>query len=564
VLDNVIQDLTLHGLSLGPQQNSIDLRWLLYKGAATTHGRNIKKAVESGLLGKPKLERLPLLIAIHGNWQNDVTAKRTSTETVKDQWLRLRAFVAFAERVNKPLTIAGALDLYLAYCAYTKRRSDLKPSTQYAYSLVLAGVIAPVLDMDSTKLQWKTKIRQPKKVGNNAAKENLQSTASFVQTLLEAVEQLPVSVIRGPLPVTLRFASGGEYSIHCGPPLKPAGSLKGAGSVYKEKRAADIRESRASDLSNSARARLINLRLDAEMLVFINQTGCNLTQALRLTGSKFRYQSEGDYLRLFIWKGRAKHEVELRIHKSYRRNFEDFLKWRSVVFPGDPDGLTFPFVWNDGDKALQRTNWAFQDARNMVKAIGQPFVHSRQLRKTVGNFVKRKISRQFAAELLGNTEKTFRESYEEVHHQVAVAELVNFWRDTEAMVAAIGPGGCQQPTPKLRADAPVGAPKPDCESGGGCLFCDKNRDLRSFDHAWNLASLHFLKIAEFNADRTPQSLKENHPVALTIDRIAAKLDALKALGGKFAEWVTEANLRVQEGRYHPFYTETFDLLEDGV
>lgn len=564
MFDNSIQDMKLHGLLLGPQQHSIDLRWLLYKGSASTHGSNIKKAIESGLLGKPKLERLPLLIAIHGNWQDHVTAKRISTETVKDQWLRLKAFAAFAERVNKPFTIAGAFDLYLAYCEYTKRRSDLKPSTQYAYSLVLAGTIAPVLGMDSTKLQWKTKIRQPKKVGNNAAKENLQSTATFVQTLLEAVEQLPVSVIRGALPVTLRFVDGGEYSIHCGPPLKPVESLKGTGSVYKQKRAADIRERRASDLSNSARARLINLRLDAEVLVFINQTGCNLTQALRLMGSKFRYQSEGDYLRLFVWKGRAKHKVELRIHKSYRRHFEDFLKWRSAVFPGDPDGLTFSFIWNDGDKAFQRTNWAFQDARDMVKAIGQPFVHSRQLRKTVGNFVKRRISRQLAADLLGNTEKIFRESYEEVHHQVAVAELVNFWRDTEAMVAAIGPGGCQLPTPKLRADAPIGAPKPDCESGSGCLFCDKNRDLRSFDHAWNLASLHFLKIAEFNADRTPQSLKENHPVALIIARIAAKLDALRTLGGEFAEWVSEANLRVQEGRYHPFYTETFDLLEGGV
>jgi hypothetical protein len=562
MLERVIPDLTLSGLTLGPKQNPIDLRWLLYKGAASTHGRNIKNAVESGRLGQPQMERLPLLAAIHGHWQSSVTAKDVATATVKELWLRLRAFVAFTESADRPLTIAGVLELYIAYCAHTERRSDLKPSTQYEYSLALATTIAPALDLDSTKLQWRSKIRRPRQLGNKAAKENLEGTATFVQTLLETIEQLPVGVIRGPLPVTLTYAAGGEHTIHCGTPLKPVSSLKHAGNAYKEKRAANIRERRAKDTSNRKRNRLINLRLEAELLIFINQTGCNLTPALRLIGSKFRYQSEGDYLRLFVWKNRAKHEVELRIHKAYRKHFEGFLEWRSAIFPGDQDGLTFPFVWNDGDQALQRTIWPFVFTHDLMKAIGQPFVGTRQLRKTIGNFGKRRLSRQFAAELLGNTERTFRENYEEVHHQVAVAELVNFWRDTEALVPAVGPGGCRQAVPQPRADAPDGAPKPDCESGGACLFCDQNRDLRSFDHVWNLASLHHLKLAEFNADRTPLSRKKDHPVALTIERIAAKLDALKALRGEYAEWVAEANLRAQEGRYHPFYTMAFDLLEN--
>ena len=166
---------------------------------------------------------------------------------------------------------------------------------------------------------------------------------------------------------------------------------------------------------------------------------------------------------------------------------------------------------------------------------------------------------QVAAELLSNKEKTFREAYEEVNHQTTVAELVNFWSDTEAMMSAVGPGGCHRAVPQSRADAPDGAPKPDCQGAGGCLFCDKNRDLHTFDHVWNLASLHHLKLAEFNADRTPLSRKKHHPVALTIERIASKLDALTALRGECAEWVTEARLRVEEGRYHPFYTASFDI-----
>lgn len=558
--DVVIPDLTLHGLPLGPQQHPIDLRWLLYKGAASIHGRNIKKTVESGRLGQELLERLPLLEAIHRHWQTGVSAGTMGEGTVKERWHRLRTFVSFTEGAKKPLTLAGALNLYLDYCAYTKCRSDISAMSRYEYSLGLAVIVAPLLGMDSRKLQWKTRIRKPKRLGNQAAKENLDATAAFVQTLLETAGQLPIGVIRGPLPVTLRFAAGGEYTIHIGLPLRPLNSFKPQGSQHY-KRAVDARARRANDTSNKARAALVNLRLDAELLIFINQTGCNLTQALRLTGSQFRYQSDGDYLHLFAWKNRAKHSVELRIHKGYRAQFEAYLKWRSAIFPEDSDGLTFPFICNDGDHAMLRTNWTFAHARKLMKSIGQPFVHSQQLRKTIANFTKRKLSRQVAADLLSNKEKTFREAYEEVNHQTTVAELVNFWNDTEAFMSAVGPGGCQQSAPQFRADAPDGAPKPDCEGAGGCLFCDKNRDLHSFDHVWNLASLHHFKLAEFNADRTPLSYKKRHPVALTIERIAAKLDALTALGGKLAEWVTEANLRVQEARYHPFYAAEFDILE---
>lgn len=559
MLDIAIPDLKLHGLLRSAKNGPVDLRWLLYKGAASTFTPNIRKAVESGRLGPPLLERVPLLATIHRHLQADIAAGRMGTASVNGQLARLKSFVAFTEEADKQLTLDRVLDLYLSYCEHSKGRSDISAMTRYSYSLGVAQFVAPLFGMDTRKLQWKTKIRRPKRLGNQAAKENLHATAIFVQTLLETVEQLTVDVIRGPLPLTLRYAAGDVHTIHAGFPLQPLDSLK-LGDPTKYRCAVSSRERRANDISNKARAALINLRLDAELLIFVNQTGSNLTPALQLTGSQFRYQSDGDYLHLFAWKERGKHAVDLRIHKAYRTRFEAYLNWRSSIFPDDRDGLTFPFVHNDGDRAMHRTGWAFSDARKLMKAIGQPFVHSQQLRKTIANFMKRKVSRQAAAELLSNKEKTFREHYEEVHHQTAVAELVTFWSDTEAMVSAVGPGGCHQATPQSRADAPAGAPKPDCESSGGCLFCDKNRDVRSFDHVWNLTSLHHLKLLEFNADRTPLSRKKAHPVALTIERIAAKLDALIAMGDEYAEWVAEAKLRVKEGLYHPFYTATFEIL----
>ena len=563
MLDTVAADLTLQGLLLGPREEPLDLSRLLYKGAASTHEKNVRKAIESGQLGRPQMERLPLLVEIHRHWQAAIAAKTLAEWSIRERWRALKNICCFAETNNKPLTTTNVLNLYLAYCEYTKRRKDIKPETKYSYSQTLAMVIAPVLGTDANKLQWKTKIAPPKRTGSQTAKESLDSTASFVQTMLHTISHLSDEAIRGPLPVVLSYPSGNEHMIHCGLELRPTDSLKT--DAYKLKRALECRERRLNDTSNRARARLINLRIDAELLIFINQTSSNLTQALQLTADRFSFQSDRNYYRVYAWKGRARHDVELRIEKSYRPHFEEYLKWRAAIFPNDQDGLTFPFVWNDGDKAMQRTSWGFPEARKLMKAIGQPFVNSQQLRKTVGNFVKRNASRQTAAELLSNTEKTFRDSYEEVHHQTSTRELVRFWAEVEGSVGvlAVGPGACLKPQPQLHDDAPAGSPKPDCEGGAGCLFCDKNRDLRSFDHVWNLTSFHHLKLAEFNADRTPFGRKNNHPAALTIERVAAKLDALKALSGECAEWVEEARFRVQEGRYHPFYSAAFNILEGG-
>ncbi|WP_343256003.1 hypothetical protein [Luteimonas changyuni] len=483
-----------------------------------------------------------------------------SAPTVYGLWGRLRAFVAFIETEDQQLTVDNLLNLYLAYCERIKRRAELQATTRYHYSLAVAQVVAPALALDVRKLQWKTKIRSPRRLGSHASKENLEETASFVQTLLEVTEQLPINVIRGPLPVKVSFEDSAEYTLHCGRPHLPVDRLKGIVDASKRKRALDARERRANDTSTVARAQLVNLRIDAELLIFINQTGSNLTQALQLLGGRFRYQSAGDYYKMTAWKNRANHPVDLRVHKRYRAHFDAYLKWRESLFPGDPDGLTFPFVWNDGDLATRRTYWAFSSCRKLMAAIGRPFVPAAQLRKTTGNFVNRCASRQVAAELLNNSQKTFRENYEEVNHQVAVAELVSFWSGAEALAAA-GPGWCEDAVPQLRSDSPDGAPMPDCASGAGCLFCEKNRDLRTFDHVWNLASMHHLKLAELNADRSPHKGGHDHPAALVVERIMAKLDAFTALEGEYQDWVDEAKLRVGEGRYHPFYSAAFDLLE---
>lgn len=565
--DASIPNLKLEGLVLGPKAAGVDLRLLLYKGGGSTHRRWGIEKIESEQLGQPLVGRLPLLQAIHGRWQDAISSGRLAYDSVLTEFAALKGLAKFADSTNAALTTSNVMRLYLEWAAHTRARRDLKPSSAYQISVALSRAISPALGIAPNRIQWKSKIRAPKALGAVGAKESLDETASFVQLMLETAAKLPVEVVRGPLPVMLEYAckdgAVATYQANCGPAL--------GGRIELYKRSArdriGVRRAQAStDSSNTKRAQLINLRLEAELLIFISQTSCNVTQALQLTGCKFRYQSDGDYVVMRPWKERAKHAVELRIHKGYRQHFEIFLKWRDTVFPDNPDGLTFCFVYNDGDKAMRRTQWGFEYVRKLCKAIDRPFVPARQLRATVGNFFKRRSSRQQAAELLSDEEKTFQQHYEEPNHQRAAAELVSFFDGLESIVAdAVGPGGCQkskqEPVPQQMHGAPIGAPKPDCEGSAGCLFCPKNRDLRSFDHAWNLASLQHLTLLEFNSDHTGLSLKANHPNLVTVEFIGAKLDAWAARDDDGDAWVAEARLRVKEGLYHPHYTHKFESLE---
>ena len=561
MLDHVVPNLTITGLPQGPTAETKDLRCFLYRNSMEYGNRKLAAELSAGRLGAPLLERLPLLVALHQRWQRGLEDRTIAPGSFAFEWSQLRLLIRFSDAAKLAFSKENGLRFYLRWAESLKTNAALKDKTKYSYSCGGARLLADAIGQDATKMQWRTKIRKPPGSTANHSKENLEQTRDFIQIALETIVQLTPNVIRGPLPVVLQYADGKRHEIHCGKVLKPIDSLLTSSISYHRRFAEESRERLLKDTSNTKRAPLINLRLELEMLVFINQTGGNLTQALRLTGSKFSYQSDGDYLRLFVWKNRAKHSIPLRIHKGYRHHFEQYLKFRATHFPDDIDGLTFPFVGTESELTMQRSECSFRNARKLFKSIESPFVTAGQLRKTIANFVKRHSSRQLAAEILGNTQTTFAQSYEEVHHQTAVSELTTFWDDVESFMSAVGPGGCLEAAPERIDDAPPGAPEPDCQGSGGCLFCTKNRDLDSFDHVWNLASLHHLKMAEFNSDRTPESFTASHPGLVQAERAVRKLAAFSELGGERANWVVEANLRVEEGRYHPYYAAKFEILD---
>jgi hypothetical protein len=564
-----------------PRQIPVDLRWLLYQGAAGAAKSTRDGLINQGKLGPPVAARLPMVQALH-EYLSALVAKGNARSTFACSLDSIVRFYAYADAQGTLITHATVTKVYLDWAAtFTGRMSDY---SAYSQASKTAQCLAPALGMTPNKLLWKTKLRRPEEADSKAQKQSLEDTKAFIQTMRAVTQALPLTVIRGPIPVQLSLPGGKVYTRKCG--RKLLDSEPRAASVQRSpSRLADamaIRDRRNADVSLASRSSLINLRIEAELLLFVSQTGANLSPALQTIGTKFRYQTKDEYLFIRPWKARAGHLVEFRVYKEYREQFDAYLAWRNALFSDDPDGLLFPFVTDDGgpnprflppadldhddeqvegvERPFARTRWPFQCTRKLCASIGQPFIGGQILRASKGVWIERRKA-GMGSQVLGNSAETFSRNYDRPSPQRAMVEITRFWNESERAMEAVGPGLCVKTVPTPMSDAPVNAPEPDCVSGAGCLFCDHNRDQHSFEHAWKLASLRALSLRQLVSERTAEARAPDHPLMVRIDRIADKLAAFSAIDAEHQQWVEEAEERVQEDRYHPYYTDKFRVLK---
>lgn len=570
MLDRALPDLTFPKAHYGPRQAPFDLRWLLYAGCSATRREKRDKHIAQGKLGPVIDARLPMAKAIHEHL-NARLEKGGRQDTLTSSLTPLFQFYAHVDSLGESVTLATAQRQFVQWAMALPNR--MKDASAYSQASQVAACLAPGLGMAAYVLAWKSNLRMPARLGTSAEKQNLERTKVFVQLLREVTKALPIEVVHGPLPVNLALA-GKSYTMLCGL-KKQADSDLTVSKPHDQASALAIRKSRSQNLSMYARSPLINLRIESELLLFLNQTAANLAQALQIRGTKFRYSSQKDAVTMRPWKGRADHAVEYQIHREYRAHFEAYLAWRNAMFPNDRDGLLFPFLSDDagpnplghfkklptGKRPKPRSTWGFQATRKLCKELDTPYVSPRVLRATAGAWAERRKP-GLGRVLLGNSPRTFARHYDRPDHQRALVEVTRFWRDTEAALDSPGPGPCVKADPQLLEDAPANAPKPDCASAGGCLFCEHHRDQHSFEHAWKLASLRSLYLRQLAADRSPDAESADHPLMLKINRIAAKLTAFQSLDAEHATWVVEADARVDEDNYHPYYASPFQVLDN--
>lgn len=559
-----IPDLTFPDLSINKKggESPIDLRMFLYNGGAAVRKNRLVNAIEDGSLGKPIIERLPLVEKLHQNFLARI-AKGGSKRTLISIVEKLRVFYAYVdtEKLGDP-TKDNVTHFYVSWTELNARRVDRKEiasvsgyrsGTFVGYAIAKAIDVTPNTLFRAARLERKGGRKAP--VASVAEKHNLEESFVFGHALLDITEALSIDAIRGSMPISIQFRTGQIIEEWCGPQKKPLELLSIYGirrHAIAFKKAKEERERWEADSTNRNRSTGINLRIEAEMLIFISQTAMNLAQARNTKVGDFRYESNNEGYGIRRYKNRRMGEVEFHIYREYRNYFERYLEWRKALFPDDPNGLLFPFLNRWGSQGGRPGAMTFAGITSRLKVLGIALIGPQRLRQTRINWILRRLNDpSTTAEVHGHSVETLHREYERPNYQRALIEATLFWRATDPALTPPGPGTCVEKNPAPLPDTPSEAPSPDCQGAGGCLFCVHQRDLDSFDHVWSLASLRYLKSLELARSHVPAPEgSKRHPAQVVIERITQKLDWLAQSNAEREVWVEEAGARMREESYH--------------
>ena len=560
--DLAIPDLTFAMVKYGFQETPWDLRVLLYKGGAKENPKLVFNKMAAGKLGRPLLERIELVTRIH----QEMTARLAGGESKRTAFSRLRclrAFFAWADEFESVLSLETVEDTYRLWCDFLLNRvrlKQLKNSSAYGIALGVSSIFSVALERNQPLISA-TRLRRQKRgaraVGVAADKQNLKDTFAFGHLCLDVIDSLSFDAVYGPLPVKIQFRDGAILELWSR--LKAPERLAAFQPGYKNKanvrRVLQARVAWETECSLRTRFPVVNLRIEAELLVFIAQTGMNLSQAQNLRRTQFSYKSTVDGFEVRDYKERRKGEVLFEIFAEYKAVFNAYLAWRDKVFGATADRL-FPFVRTMGaDYSSPLDFKRFRQGICLPRGIA--YVGPQKLRSTRINWLLR-ISRNLeqTAEQAQHTKQTLVRVYEKPSLQVAQAEIIQFWQKNDPRLCG-NPMPCPAPgvcdgVPKPLTGLPPEAPKADCAHPAGCLFCEHHRDIDSEDYVWSVACMRFMNTLILQRFRPPVKGKTDSArhVELTIDVLTTKLNWFSHSNVQRKVWVAEAIEKIAEGEFH--------------
>lgn len=569
--------LDFPNVDFGKQSTPWNLNSWLFKGGAGTNQRKVQERIESGRLGSVKTERVPLVCRIHRELSSSLDLG-ASRHTVDRQLKDLRLLFNWADRTNFQLNIGSIEEGYRLWTDSLINRvriaKSIAPATAYGYAKsagsVLDRVLARAVPIVSTTRLRRRRGGGASTVTAKAEKQNLQETFAFGHLLLDISDALSTEAIWGSLPVRIRVRDGKDVEdwagCRFGTPSRYKPSQKHVAQARQAaNRAAKNFESYEADKSLRTRYTLVNLRIQAEMFMLMGQPGINLAQAYKLRMDQWRFKPSTNGYEVRSYKSRRLGPVQFEIYSLYRPILERYIRWRSEIFPNDPDGLLFPLVGRMGASLARHpsTPPSFQRLQTTCSKAGIRYLPPSALRNTNANWMlRRSQDPELTAEEKQHSAATLLHTYERRSLQRALTQSAIYWAKNDPVHAAAAPGACKGSKPEPIADIPDTATKPDCITPAGCIFCKHLRDIDSFDHVWSLASYRQLKTFELSGQAPALSQKAiaEHPAELVIQRITDKFTSMKAASATRQGWIHEASIRIEEGRYHPAWAKLIEML----
>lgn len=545
-----LPDLTFPGVEYGPKETPWNLNILLYVGGAGARTKLVAGMIANGELGMPRFERLELVKKLHEHMVSDLVAGRSRT-TAENRIIRLRYLFEHADDNGLSLTIQGITDTFCSWAesmlrrtrrkkkAHRGKQGALSMSAAYSSAATVGFLLNQILERTSNIVEL-TGLRAPRQTksatNRSAEKQSLKDTFAFGHVLADICDQTTIEAVQSnDFPFAIKLRTGQEVI-----------------AVGKSNPA----------LSHMT---LLNLRIEAELEMFIAQTGMNAAQVIALKLHQFTYVPYDDDYHVKEYKKRRSGEVLFTVFKEYRPHFERYLAWRRAFFP-KPNNLLFPFDGLTGTRQESRFNG--HRIAKFCKSAGIPHVPPRSLRGVRVNWLLRTTAdSRLTAEMVQSTEPVVINVYRHPSQHEATVQITCFWKKADPELnktQAVAPGGCTG-IPKEVPAIPVDAPKPNCDRASGCLWCDAHRDVDSFEYVWAMTSFQRLKLLELSKVPAPKAKDgKGAPAAIVIDRIGAVLEWFKESKDVSRAWVEESRLRMEEGDYHPDWQSRIKQLEGAV
>lgn len=551
----------------GEKSTPLDLTMFLYRGGPSLGFKNFQKARISEALGDFIEERLDLVRKIHAVIGDDIAAGG-SVQSARTYVDNITALFKWGDENHKGLTTDTIEETYIDYTENLSNRVRMKvglsEGAAYGYAVATGRLIDKALER-ATPIVLSTRLKRPKALktplGKEADKMNLKETFSFGHLLQDICDAISLEVIWNErTSVSVKLRQGGKVNFSKGKKANAIGNRTKNNIVASKVQDLEYRADRT--LNHSFRVDMVNLRIQAELLMFIGQTSMNLVQAQNLTLRKFSYSSDIDGYKVRDYKNRRGGEVLFEIFSEYRAHFERYLDWRRSLFPNEE--LLFPLIRRGAHQELRPSFFSIQGA---CKQAGIQWTTPRMLRGTRINWILRRSGDpNLAADIAQHDERTLLTVYEQPSAQRAISEITRFhFENDPALVdrkaySSVAPGGCNgDPAPS--ALKPLIAPSPNCSLPSGCLWCDHHRDIDSFDYVWALGSFRHLKIIEISKTADLRGNVSDSPAELTAKILGDKIQWFQKSNETRRGWVEEALMRVDEGDYHQQWSYLIEAVE---
>nr|WP_010130804.1 hypothetical protein [Microbulbifer agarilyticus] len=532
-------------------------RWLISGGAATD-SRWFYRDVTAKIWQTAIKERLPFVEAATDHFNHEVT-RGTSESSIYTYVNDMNNFMKWIDenKVQISLDDNTLEKIFLAYDEFCYLRAwgnkKIKPITAYKAVFNVAQSLSKILERPAhAELKYLSRTIKaysaPRKtsVSPAAEKQHLSSSQLLGYYCVDISDSISIESIYGQLPLAVNTINldGAPHEIKM--PLGLINMLN-----YKGKRKSESARTlcKPTEKIDKFRGSLIRIRILAELVIFVYQTGMSVSQILQIERKRFSYKLQGnnDWL-VTCYKGRKQGPIKFTIYKDYKKRLKNLIKFVDHFFPDKLELFPVSYKSSKG-----RGSVAYKTLTSQLRRDGIPWVPPRITRNTRANFLNRMTGdSDLSAEMNQHTREVFRRDYNRPSQHRAMAALTKFW--PEQPVSLINSGCGAQP--ESCADKPLEVIAPNCVNESGCLWCTSHRDIESEDYVWSLATFRHLKLIE-----AAQPVKREIPADLVVARLSEKIEAFKELNHASKKWVSEALMRIEEGCYHSTWKNVINFWE---